>query len=242
MSEDIAAVLENISGEEAPENAECFTEHSPLDVHEEGFEDNVLAVREGEVIKIGYVMHDESYCMHVGDYWKEFDQGEFREFESPEERDGYIEENEDAGRKALLVEHYEHGAHHFSVAGTHRYRYHDFDCLPSCVFVPREDVQGEYTKTKAEKGAEAAEEWIVEHANLVLGEYSNFANGQVFILVVEEWMRGEEYWEPDEMATESVGGHIGAEHAIACLREMVGAEQAGAEEKAEAKAAGLNPA
>ena len=124
------------------------------------------------------------------------------------------------GKVGLLVDHYEHGAHCFSVAGTKQLRYQEFDSVASCVFVPRDDVQQEYSAKRAEIGEEKADAWMSECANSVLGEYTNYVNGQVFAVVVEKWVRDGGYWKSDEMA-DSIGGNVGRNHAVSSLRHMM---------------------
>ena len=56
--QDITEVIEQITGEDAPEDWECFTEIEPVEINELDFDDNVLAARNGAEVLIGYVSWD----------------------------------------------------------------------------------------------------------------------------------------------------------------------------------------
>lgn len=238
MRNEIVDLIEEVSGEEAPPTALCYTEETPAAVFESDFVKDVIAVREGEVIKVGYLVLDESFGGHISNYWKEFDVGEMREFGSEAERDEYVEEVEDEGKECVVVDHYEHGRHHFSVTKTQTYLHGRWDTRPSCVFVPSDYYQEQFKEKKESKGEEKARAWLVEEANRVLDTYSDFVNGDIYATVVETWKRTDAYWEGDELETHHVGGYIGIDWAISGLRETMGVEAPAAKDEAAASPGG----
>lgn len=143
---------------------------------------------------------------------------------------------------ALLVEKYEHGDVHYSVASTKDYPDRRWDVAPAGVYVPNDDLQAEYRAAvrrankeiralDAADPARAAREADLKAAplkalaaasNRVLDSYSDWCNGQVFGAVTEVVR-----WDAAANALERVGdedavwGYIGHEHAEESLEAAV---------------------
>ena len=144
------------------------------------------------------------------------------------EHEAIVADAEEAQHIWFWVEKYEHGQVHFSVANTRGYPDRMWDVGVCGIFVPCDDVQRRYHKDKYKRGGKAlARQEAIRDSNLMLQEYTNWCNGEVYgvVITVIDLATGE----AEEV--DSCCGYIGAEYAE---REL--------EDKVQCIAAGLAPA
>ncbi|MEG1347365.1 MAG: hypothetical protein RSD49_04870, partial [Hafnia sp.] len=106
------------------------------------------------------------------------------------------------------------GADHYSILGTHTYPYHQFDVVPNGVYTPSEHDLEEL------KNGTINEQELNTRANATLDSYSDWANGNVYCVVVEKFAfnKGLDSWEPTG-EPDSYGGYIGFKRAFESLKE-----------------------
>ena len=200
----------------------------------------VQAVPESGVAIVGYLCHDHD----VEDFFEnDGGAGNFTPCRTPGEVEALLSGARGRQRVALVVEKYEHGLSHYSVAGSGNYPDRRWDVGTAGVLVPCDDVQSTYrSATRAAKAAVEALDpgmpgfaaetarllaepmaGIVRDSNSVLDEYSKWANGEVFGVVVEAVR-----WDAGTSAFRKVGeedacwGHIGVGYAKEALEEAMG--------------------
>jgi hypothetical protein len=168
---------------------------------------------------MGYITHDDS----PSDYWTSAEGlGEFREFTSQDDQDEWIAEQKDEGKVALIVNKYEHGNVHYSVAGTVAYHHGSWDSAPRAVFVPCDYVQEQYQKKVAAGEPEAEiEAWLKKDSNGILDEYSTWCNGGTYCIVSETWEFDENTGALTYQDYEVMGGYIGLDVADGSLDEIL---------------------
>lgn len=177
-------------------------------------EDDIVAHRgpDGR-LKVGYLGSDDAH----GDYWSDNENGEFEEFGSQDARDEWIAEREAEGKVALVVDNYRHGNDHYSLQGTVNYPDRRWDVAPRAVIVLPDDLAEDYRKSESDPGERNK---AVARINAILDEFSSWANGEVYVRVIETFERDGAGWE--SLDYDVVGGYIGAQAAIDALREDMG--------------------
>lgn len=124
---------------------------------------------------VGYLNHDP----HPTE-WDEFgyedgnDDFEDFSFRSVGDRDDYVAEQKEAGRVCFIVNKYQHGQVHYSVAGTRSYPDMRWDVSPCGVFTPCEENQERF------KRGDVTEAQLIEWANQTLDTYSDYCNGATY--------------------------------------------------------------
>lgn len=168
---------------------------------------------------MGYITHDDDPT----DYWETSEGlGTFKEFTSQDDRDEWIVEQQEEGKVALLVNKYEHGNVHYSVAGTVAYHHGSWDSAPRAVFVPCQYVQEQYQKKVGAGEPEVEiEAWLKKDSNGILDEYSTWCNGGTYCIVVETWEFDENTGALTYKEHEVLGGYIGLSVADDSLDEIL---------------------
>lgn len=186
------------------------------DVFDARLPDSVLIRRDGDRIQVGYLAHDDS----PGDYWENDEgAGTWRAFTRGDDPNEIMAAIEAEGKIAFFVERYSHGLDHYSVANTRAYPDRRFDVGVRGIITPCDDVQEQYRAILAEKGPEAARAHTIADTNRVLDEYSDWCNGAVYGVVVEDWrIEGQHVRKMDD---EADWGLIGAETAVSHLIEKM---------------------
>ena len=191
--------------------------------------DDVTIVRTAEnAVEIGYLTRGEAY----GDFWEDEGAGEFRRFRTQTDRDAHIEDKRAEGLLALIVDRYEHGNVHYSVANTANYPDRQWDVAPSGVLVPHADVQERYRSEMAAaaglagderaRAEKAAMDNVVADSNTVLQTYSDWCNGEIYDIVIEKV----EFSADGGVAAhehEYFCGHIGIEDAVSFMKDEMSA-------------------
>lgn len=106
--------------------------------------------------------------------------GTFKEFRSVEDRDTFLSTLKKSSL-FYLVDKYEHGNVHYSVANTNNYPDQRWDVSHGCaVYIPCDYIQEEYKKAKKKMTVAEAKEKFIKDSNSVLDSYSDFCNGEVY--------------------------------------------------------------
>lgn len=159
------------------------------DLHVTPYSDDLIW-RNGD--EVAYLAHDE-------DGWANWEWPEgviFEEFRSEWSRDDFIEAHTDETQTAFVVDKYDHGNVHFSLANTALYPDRRWDVAPSCVIVVPHDFRDP-------RGA----------AQVILDEYSKSCNGDVWGIVTINLATREE---------DACWGFIGQEYAEAEAQNWIG--------------------
>lgn len=190
--------------------------YEPVDVYHDSLDEGVIVHKDGDTLKVGYLARDTD----VSDFWENDEgAGEFTEFSGSDDPNEMFDAIKEEGKIGLFVQRYRHGLDHYSVAGSRQYPDHNWDVGLVGLHVPCEDVQQAYRKILAEKGADAAAEYIIKDANNTLDSYSDWANGEVYGTIVETWqIEGEHVRAVEE---ESCWGYIGSDHAVESLMDLM---------------------
>lgn len=186
------------------------------------FQSEIARKFEGEIfskqasngdIVFGYLMHDSN----PQPFFEDDDDvlGQFVQFKSQEHVDSTMKK---IGKKLFfLVDKYEHGNVHYSVAKTQYYPDNRWDVSHNCgVFIPCSYTQSEYKKAvKANNGEEAMKKFLKE-ANDTLNSYSDWCNGEVYGVDIKKITKDgnivEEY---------SSWGYVGSKNAISELSGFI---------------------
>lgn len=220
---DLSQVLEEGFGIELPYGVEGVTKYEALEPFElddaDIIEPGVIVHKpDDDKMLIGYLVAD-SPAMR----WNEIGcDGEVLNFSTRTDCEKHMQACADAGKIALLIDRYEHGDVHYSVAGTRKYPYSQWDVSRGThLYVPPDDFQEDYRARRAKEGEEAAREWLFEVSNGMLNTYSDWANGYVYGAVVETWERkGKNSIE--RVDSDECWGYIGLENARHALRSTMG--------------------
>lgn len=182
-------------------------------------EDDILLRENADgSVSLGYLVQDTD----VGDFWNDRDGGELKIFRSQDERDAFIAEVEEKGGVALIVDNYSHSGDHYSLEGTRNYPDRRWDVAPRGVYVLAEDDRATWDAAIAAGGdRKAAIAAVREAVNATLDEYSKWANGEVYVHVVETFRRTGDTWEADDSLSDDGWGYIGYDYAEECLREAM---------------------
>jgi len=141
------------------------------------------------------------------DFWDADGQGELKEFISQAQVDAFLAEGWEAdgvklthedGRVGYLIDRYEHGGVHYSVADTRQYPDQRWDVARKC---------GVYFPDKEMLGGWAAEADVLDDANRLLAEYSRWRNGEVYVVRCETFAVEAGVVEAQEY--DSCGGIVG---------------------------------
>lgn len=145
-----------------------------------------------------------AYAVQDSDGWSESpiedsDGINFREFTSAWGRDEWVSEQDDTDH-VFIVNHYEHGASVYTVAGSARTVLDPggFDTRPSCVLVLAPDFTDPATAAEA-----------------IMAEYTSWANGDVYGIVRQDFAA-----DGTETLNESVWGFIGTEYAESVVADI----------------------
>lgn len=173
--------------------------------------------KEKDALVVGYLAHDfdpewDAWPSDPSPHDDIGEEGVFIEFRDEVSRDEFMERMESENRTPLVVDRYQHGLVHFSVANTMEYPDRRWDVAPSGVFVPNDYLQEQFNKE------EITREELIAQANASLNAYSDYCNGSVYGCVVETFMKNENgAWE--QVEEEAVWGHVGRESAEETLKE-----------------------
>lgn len=155
---------------------------------------------------VGYLAHDSS----PQDFFESDDgAGTFIEFSNVGERDKKMAELNKTKKLFYLVDKYDHSQVHYSIAETANYPDKQWDVTPGkAVFIPCDDIQGQYKKMKKEKGEAIAFKEFIKDSNITLDQYSNWCNGDVYgyqIILFDK--KGQ------QLSEDSCWGYIGSDYA-----------------------------
>ncbi len=145
--------------------------------------ESVELVEVNDKIIVSYLKYDQSPM----DYFEDDEgAGEFFKFRSADEVEDKLEELKKEKKLFYLVDKYEHGNVHYSVANTVSYPDDRWDVSHGCaIFVPCSYVQDEYKKMAKKEGVEKAKENFIKDSNAVLSGYSDWCNGEVYGYIVK---------------------------------------------------------
>lgn len=161
--------------------------------------DDLFIEKVEDQIAVGYLVVDE--YPGITDYFSDYENGEFHEFRSRDEMEKIIEELEVEKKNYFLVDKYEHGLVHYSVANTSNYPDRRWDVSCCAIFVVPEDV---------------SKERAVDYANAVLQEYTDWCNGQVFGVCLDIFNKT-----GNKVDDNACWGYIGYDHALESLKEEI---------------------
>lgn len=158
---------------------------------------------------VGYLNHDPE-PIEWDAFGYEDGNDDFQEFRSESARDEFIDEQKREGRVCFIVNKYDHGQVHYSIAGSRTYPDMRWDVAPSGVFVPCEENQERF------KRGEVTEAHLKEWANGTLDAYSDFCNGATYGCCVDTFELQDDgsFEKVDE---EACWGFIGHKNAMASL-------------------------
>lgn len=195
------------------------------DPHQDLIHIDADGVTEG-AFTVSYITRDDAPDI---DFWTDDEaRGRLDLFRSAADRDATLTIERRAKRLALVVDHHRHGDEHFSVTKTRSYLHGQWDTAPRGVFVPCDDAQKAYWKdvraanrisdpAARDAALAGALTSIVEASNVILDEYSDFVNGEVYGLVRESWIV-DEHGQARMTDAEECWGIIGHEAALKRLQ------------------------
>lgn len=168
--------------------------------------DSVETIETEEQIIIGCLKHDSD----ASDFWENDEgAGELTLFRSQDHYESIMKDLKKSKKLFYLVDKYEHGNVHYSVASSSSYPDKQWDVSSGCgVFIPCQDVQDSYKKMKRKDGEAEAFAHFVKDSNSVLDEYSKWCNGEVYGYSVVVYNKQGVVLEEDEC-----WGFIGEEYA-----------------------------
>lgn len=106
--------------------------------------------------------------------------GTFKEFSNIDSRDEFLSTLKKSSL-FYLVDKYDHGNVHYSIANTQNYPDQRWDVAHGCaVFIPCDDIQEEYKKAKKKMTVTEAKDKFIADSNSVLSSYSDYCNGEVY--------------------------------------------------------------
>lgn len=106
--------------------------------------------------------------------------GTLKQFRSVDDRDNFLATLKKTSL-FYLVDKYEHGNVHYSIANTQNYPDQRWDVSHGCaVYIPCDDIQEEYKKAKKKMTVAEAKDKFIKDSNSVLDSYSDFCNGEVY--------------------------------------------------------------
>lgn len=167
---------------------------------------SVEAIETDDQIIIGCLKHDSD----ASDFWENDESaGELTLFRSKDHYESIMKDLKKSKKLFYLVDKYEHGNVHYSVASSSSYPDQQWDVSSGCgVFIPCQDVQDSYKKIKRKEGESEAFTYFVKDSNSVLDEYSKWCNGEVYGYSVVVYDKQGMVLEEDEC-----WGFIGEEYA-----------------------------
>ncbi len=162
-------------------------------------------------IRLGYLVYDQSCCT---DYWEYYGSGDqFFSFKNQFDLDEKVHELCRDEQLFLRVEKYQHSQVHYSVLQTTAYPHRSWDVSACALLVPSKDIQ-DYCKKHVWD-----DQRLVEYANSVLAEYSQWCNGDVYGVVTHDLVVNQKVLE--EVSTDSCYGLIGYTQAKTALAEAI---------------------
>ena len=169
-----------------------FMENSTTEV-----EGTVEVVQTSDHIIVASLQYDSSAS---SEFFEHGDgNGELTIFRSATEYNTTLDKLENLGKLFYLVDRYQHGNVHYSVAGSRSYADSQWDVASGCgVFVPCDDVQEQFQKMKSEQGEMAAFEHFTQDSNNILDSYSSWCNGEVYGYLVSIYNKNGELEDTDE--------------------------------------------
>lgn len=134
--------------------------------------------------------------------------GVFKEFRSADSRDTYLATLKKSSL-FYLVDKYEHGSVHYSVANTRNYPDQRWDVSHGCaVYIPCNYIQEEYKKAKKRMTVIEAKNKFIADSNSFLDSYSDFCNGEIYGIDISVYDKKGQLVETDDS-----WGLIGFEYA-----------------------------
>lgn len=151
------------------------------------------------------------------DFWESSDGlGTFKEFYTPSQRKDYLS-SISKNKLVYLVDKYDHGSVHYSVAQTQNYPDQRFDVAHGkAVFIPCDYIQKEYKKYKKEHGEVQAYKQFLKDINSVLDDYSKWCNGEVYGYQVFELDK-----KGNQVSEDACWGFVGHEYALKEKKSIV---------------------
>lgn len=168
------------------------------------YEDYQIVRVSDDKVVVGYLCDDD----HASPFFEDGDcNGEFKQFRSEDARDEWIERKRDDGLTVFIVDKYEHGQVHYSLANTEDYPDRRWDVAPCAALACDFKAWG----TPPERQRDVAKG--------ILEEYTKWCNGEVYGCVTVELTIDRETGEVVAETSNSVWGCIGIEWARDCLTE-----------------------
>jgi len=127
---------------------------------------------DGDTKIVGYVVQDD--CSGQSFEWDLECNGQFEEFRDADSLVSRMKEWKELGLAVFLVDRYEHGNVHYSIAKTANYPDRQWDVATCAIYALPKEFTGE----------DAA-----EFANSILDEYSSWCNGEVYGAVWETFKK-----------------------------------------------------
>lgn len=146
--------------------------------------------------RIGYLLHDTDPMEYEFPEGVEFVQGNNRYYYYNNDPTSWMEGQVESGSSVFLVGVYEHEGIEYSLAGTSLHSHDQWDYGINAAI----SISSDFTNPE-------------EAAKSILEEYTNWCNGQVFIVATGE--KKGELWEWDYC-----GGYIGYKYAIETIAEF----------------------